>query len=162
MTSIENLSDSQLIVEMCERGLLTNAKYHKEMLNEIIKQNRKFSIILTYGEPQHMQECSRCRATKNADEFRFYQARVSSDGFLQRSNALCKQCNNDGKKELDKALQLNKKNFTKPKKGDVCSYCQRKWEGKWHRHHQGTQVFGYICGLCNMSFSDHRNKDVKK
>ena len=45
----------------------------------------------------------------------------------------------------------------KPKKGDECPHCERPWSGNWHRHHEGDKFIEWLCGHCNMSFSDQRN-----
>ena len=76
---------------------------------------------------------------------------------LMRSNALCNECsiksNKQRKKVLDRANVPSK-----PKKGEECSNCNRPWSGNWHRHHKGDDFISWLCGHCNMSFSDQRNK----
>lgn len=154
---LSNISNDQLINELNSRGLLTNSKSNDILLNNL---NGDVKVILTYGEPSGEMECRECKEMKNADCFSFYQARVGADGFLMRSNALCCDCskasNKQRKEVLDKADIPSK-----PKSGDVCFNCEREWGGNWHRHHVGDKFISYICGHCNMSFSDQRNKKNK-
>lgn len=155
----ENITNEQLILEIEKRGLLTSAHHHGDIL-----KNRDFSgikIILSRGTPPGEQNCSRCLKPFAASEFSRYQARVSKTGYLQRSNAWCSSCHNDHKMELNRALK-DVVVPPKPKKGDECSHCERTWDGNWHRHHQGESFLGWLCGHCNMSFSDHRNKEVNE
>ena len=156
-----HLSVEALIKELSRRGRMTNAACHPKIMRDGIDENTK--IIVTRGVSSVYLECSRCRKELPPEEFNYYQARVSGNGFLQRTNAVCKTCDKDGKDELKNAVKLTGNTLgPKPRKGDVCPHCERNWEGNWHRHHQGDEVIGWICGHCNMSFSDHRNEAVER
>ena len=128
---------------------------------QIMKSEQACEVIVTYGIPTEAQTCRSCKMVLPADQFNYYQARVAKNGFLQRSNAVCHNCS----KKENKERQLAFKNSLipeKPKKGSKCPHCDRVWEGNWHRHHQGDKFIAWLCGHCNMSFSDHRNKDASK
>jgi hypothetical protein len=47
---------------------------------------------------------------------------------------------------------------TEPKKGDICTNCERPWNGRWHRHHVENDFVGWECTMCNTSKHDQRNK----
>jgi hypothetical protein len=152
-----NLSDvplDEIMKELSKRDLLTNTKSN----NIIIKENlENVKLILTMGIPQNLLECRECLQFLPSTEFTFYQGRVDKNGYLMRSNALCISCSkkiNNGRSEVFK----KSKKIPKPKKGDICPKCERSWNGNWHKHHIDDTVLGYICGHCNMSLSDQRNK----
>jgi len=158
MKSIEKYSDFELLSELRKRGRFTNAGTNSKIFEDL-PSSQGWKIIVTRGVSSKKGECSRCRKLFPSREFPHYQSRVSKSGFLQRSNAVCKKCSKKHKKEL-KVATSNIDVGPKPSKGDMCKHCERKWEGNWHRHHQGTKFIGWLCGHCNMSFSDHRNKEV--
>jgi hypothetical protein len=151
---LSKISNEELIIELNNRDLLTNSKSNGMLLNEL---NNNVKVILTYGEPSDKMRCRECKEMKDADCFSFYQARVGSDGFLMRSNALCCDCSKENNKQRKEVFD-NADIPPKPKSGDVCTNCEREWDGNWHRHHVGDEFIAYICGHCNMSFSDQRNK----
>jgi len=152
--NISDITTEQLLKELKTRGLLTNSKAN----NSIIKNSKnQIKVILTYGTPKKEMECRECKLMKDSNEFSFYQSRVDGDGFLMRSNALCNKCGKKSNKQRKEVLD-NANIPNKPKKGDKCLNCERKWNGNWHRHHVGDKFISYICGHCNMSFSDQRNK----
>jgi len=159
MSNLKQLSDTELLKEMQRRNLLTGAKFHHD-----VDLSRGVKVILTYGIPEGTSECSQCRQTYDTSEFGYYQTRVDKNGYRMRSNALCSSCRSDHGQELKKAIKLHKKSGkpmpVKPESGDVCNHCQRSWSGKWHLHHRHDKLIGYLCGHCNMSFSDHRNEQV--
>lgn len=151
---LSNLTNQELLEELKRRNLLTNSPVNEIVIDSDVNN---YKVILTLGEPNYDMVCRECRISKSSDNFKFYQARVSSDGFLMRSNALCDDCskksNSERKKVLDSADIPNK-----PKPGDICPSCDRPWEGNWHRHHVEDKFISFLCGHCNMSLSDQRNK----
>jgi hypothetical protein len=151
---ISKISNQELLDELKKRGLLTNSP-----VNEIVikKNTNDYKVILTLGKPEKEMVCRECRLSKPSDSFSFYQARVNSDGFLMRSNALCNECSTESNKQRKQVLD-SADIPDKPKSGDICQNCERPWEGNWHRHHVEDKFIAYICGHCNMSFSDQRNK----
>jgi hypothetical protein len=151
---LSKISNGELINELNSRGLLTNSKSNNILLEG---PNDNVKVILTYGEPSSKMKCRECKEMKNSDCFSFYQARVAADGFLMRSNALCRDCAKTSNKQRKEVLD-NANIPTKPKSGDICPNCEREWSGNWHRHHVGDEFISYLCGHCNMSFSDQRNK----
>ena len=164
MKSIKNYSNKELLEELHKRGKFTNFRGNRDLLSDLSSTDEdtpdeNWRIIITRGISEDTQECSRCRKMYPAKEFPHYQSRVSKNGFLQRSNAVCKRCSAEHKNEFTEAIS-NGDVGPKPPRGSVCSDCERKWTGNWHRHHQGDKFLGWICGHCNMSKSDHRNKDV--
>lgn len=152
--SISKLSTEELLTELNRRGLMTNSKTNEIVLSN---PNKTVKIILSYGLPEKTMECRECRQHKSSENFGFYQSRVDANGYLMRSNALCNVCskvsNKQRKEVLDKALIPEK-----PKSGDICPNCERSWNGNWHRHHVEDDFISYLCGHCNMSFSDQRTK----
>jgi hypothetical protein len=153
---LSNISTSEIIKELNKRGLMTNAKSNDTILNNLdVNQNLK--LILTRGIPVENMELRECRNSLNPKYFTYYLSRVDQKGYLMRSNALCNECsiksNKQRKKVLDRANVPSK-----PKKGEECSNCNRPWSGNWHRHHKGDDFISWLCGHCNMSFSDQRNK----
>jgi len=159
-----NITDEQLILEINRRGLLTNSKIHDKIIKEASSgSGRDIRVVLTYGEPKGTNKCSRCMQEFPCEEFSYYQSRVNKDGHLMRSNAVCTSCGKKTTVELKEAKRLHEKKhgkIPKPNPGDECLHCKRTWNGNWHLHHQGDKIIGYICGHCNMSFSDHRNREV--
>lgn len=153
---LSKTSNKELINELTIRGLLTNSKSNSILLDNL---NDNVKLILTYGEPSGNMKCRECKESKDVNCFSFYQARVGADGFLLRSNAICCECSKLSNKQRKKVLD-NANVPPKPKSGDVCSNCEREWDGNWHRHHVGDKFIAYICGHCNMSFSDQRNKKI--
>lgn len=156
--NLKNIPSSELIIELYTRGLFTNAKSTKSIVDNLSETNLP-KIILSKGIPEEPNECRECGELKPANQFQYYQSRVDKDGYLIRSNALCITCayisNKDRNEVLNNALV-----GAKPKKGDICSHCNRTWSGNWHRHHKDTLFIGWLCGHCNMSFSDQRNKKL--
>jgi len=161
---INDAPDEELLLELARRGRLTSTRSRTiKSIIEDATQNALESdwcVIPTRGTPQHEQECSRCGEMKDASAFTYYPLRASKSGLLQRINAVCRECTKAHSQELRTAVANAGQIPPKPAKGDVCSHCQRQWSGNWHRHHQGDKFLGWLCGHCNMSFSDHRNKGV--
>lgn len=151
---LSNISTSEIIQELSNRGLMTNARSNDIILNNL-DQNLK--IILTKGIPVENMECRECRNSLNPAHFSYYLSRVDQKGYLMRSNALCDKCSIKSNKQRKKVLDVANVP-DKPKKGDKCPNCNRSWFGKWHRHHKGHNFISWLCGHCNMSFSDQRNK----
>jgi hypothetical protein len=151
---LSKISDVDLINELKKRGLLTNSKSNNTLLS---KSEHGLKVILTYGEPIQKLKCRECGCMKDSDNFSFYQSRVDGNGYLMRANALCCECSKKTNKQRKEVLD-NAHIPDKPNKGDVCLNCKREWNGNWHRHHVGQEFVAYICGHCNMSFSDQRNK----
>lgn len=154
--NLSSVSTSDIIKELYNRGLMTNAKSNEIILNNL-NENESIKLILTKGYPIKLMECRECRESLNSNLFSYYLSRVDQNGYLMRSNALCNHCaiksNKERKKVLDSADIPNK-----PKKGDECPNCKRSWSGNWHRHHEEDNFISWLCGHCNMSFSDQRNK----
>jgi hypothetical protein len=151
---LSEVSLNDIMKELSKRNLLTNTKSNNVILNDNIDNVK---LILTMGIPQENLECRECLQLLPSTQFTFYQGRVDKNGYLMRSNALCVECSkkiNNGRTQVFK----NSKEIPKPKKGDVCQKCERSWSGNWHKHHVDDVVIGYICGHCNMSLSDQRNK----
>jgi hypothetical protein len=154
--TIKDYGTAELIDELYERGIFTNATYHKDILP---RKGHTLKLIATLGEPPDTFECRECRCQLCSTQFRYYQSRVTSTGHLQRANALCKECARASNKQRQKVL----KNATippRPESGAPCSHCNRSWSGKWHRHHMGEDFKGWLCGQCNMSLHDQRNKNA--
>jgi len=149
------ISDIDLIKEIHSRGLLTGAKSNQEIISNINKIGG-LQVILTRGLPESELECRECRETLSSDLFSYYLSRVDQKGYLMRSNALCNNCSNESNKQRKKVFESSVIP-DKPKKGDKCPHCDRTWFGNWHRHHEGDKFIEWLCGHCNMSFSDQRN-----
>ena len=119
------------------------------------------------GIPPGLHECSRCRENKDTTCFNYYNQRVDKNGYLMRSNALCKDCGVETDKERKETLKKAGKEGKippKPAPGDVCKYCNRNWGSKeqprnWHRDHDAikNEFRGWLCGDCNMAKHDHRH-----
>jgi len=146
----------ELISEIKKRGLITNSKSNKLILDELENLEEVF-FILSKGYPKEQMECRECREFFDSTSFSYYLSRVDQNGFFWRSNALCNECsiksNKSRKKVLDAANIPDR-----PKKGDKCTNCDREWSGKWHRHHEGDEFIKWLCGHCNTHLSDQRNK----
>jgi hypothetical protein len=156
-TKLKSIPIKTLIKELFDRGLITNAKSNGVILSELDKIET-LNIILTKGIPIGKMECRECRNSLSSDFFSYYLSRVDQNGYLMRSNALCNTCTVKSNKQRKTVLDNAKIPF-KPKKGDECSNCNRPWNGNWHRHHEGDEFISWLCGHCNMSFSDQRNKN---
>ena len=155
-TSLSSISTLDIIKELNNRGLMTNAKSNELILNNLNK-NQSIKLILTKGQPVENMECRECRNSLSSDLFSYYLSRVDQKGYLMRSNALCNKCSNKSNKQRKKVLD-SADIPNKPKKGDECPNCNRSWSGNWHRHHEEDSFISWLCGHCNMSFSDQRNK----
>ena len=152
------MTNNELILELFKRGLTTSSETNKIILSQI--ESGKFDsnnirVILTKGEPTEKQQCRDCNELHDSTEYSYYQARVDKNGFLLRSNALCHSCAKKSNKARKDVLD-NANIPDKPKSGTECPNCKRKWNGNWHRHHEGDEFIGWLCGHCNMSFSDQR------
>lgn len=152
---LTKISTNELILELAKRGLFTSSKTNENILKNLYEESTT-KLIITKGLPKENLECRECRQTLESDEFTYYLCRVDKNGYLMRSNAMCHNCIEKSNKTRKKVL----KNVSdpKPKKGDTCKNCNRLWFGNWHRHHVGDSFIGWLCGHCNMSFSDQRNK----
>ena len=157
----------QIIELLQKEGLLTNSKTN-ELVYERFKNSNDVDevvqFILTSGEVRGGMECSKCRKNLPGVEFSFYQTRVSSDGYLMRSNALCRACSSKMDKERAEVLKEEAENIPpKPKAGSKCPNCGRKWSGQWHRHHDAKEgkFIDWLCSNCNMAMHDQRNPETK-
>lgn len=154
----------EIINKLKNANLLTNSDAHEKVIENFKNSNPDvLKFILTNGIPDGINQCRECRENLSAEEFSYYQLRVDSKGFLMRSNALCDSCSKKTNKDRKKVLDKDKDVIPpKPKRGTRCPKCKRAWHGNWHRHHnQDTQKFvQWLCGNCNMSFQDQRNKNI--
>ena len=133
MNDISNYTTKQLIEELAKRsqtpgtGLL-NSESNKAVMSQL-NQNEmtQIGLSLTLGYPDTMShdkhKCSRCHLKKPNNEFSFYLSRVSADGYLMRSNALCTDCSN--KQNSKRSKLLNEAHDMglipdKPNSGDTC------------------------------------------
>jgi len=155
--NLKSASNSDIIKELNNRGLITNSKSNNLILKTLSDDNG-FNIILTKGIPKEKMECRECRNHLSPDFFNYYLSRVDQNGYLMRSNALCNNCAIKSNKQRKQVLS-NAIIPLKPKKGDECPNCNRPWGGNWHRHHEDNDFISWLCGHCNMSFSDQRNKN---
>jgi len=160
MNSLKECSTLEILEELEKRNMFTNAKSNSSILKEKIDFD-KIKIILSKGVKDEECECSRCRKTYPAKEFSYYQGRITKDGFLQRTNAVCRECMKITTDEL-KEHRKNKDIPNKPNKGDVCVSCEREWFGEWHLDHVEDVLNGWICSQCNMSKPDHRHKELNQ
>jgi len=156
---LRSLDTGALLEELRSRGVFTSSPVNHKVLNS---QKPDIKLIATFGasSPSGKQKCRECRRYRPDDHFSYYQARVNNKGFLSRSNALCKNCAKESNQQRKKVLD-NAQIPPRPKNGSTCTHCKREWSGKWHRHHVGDRFMGWLCGHCNMSFSDQRNKDAR-
>ena len=161
---LSNFSNEQILKELFDRGLIVSTKTQKLIQQDLEKDKLEetWKLIATRGKPTVDKECSRCGEIKPASDFSYYMQRVMKNGFSQNSNAVCSSCVSFSNKELKQAIKNAGGTGKKPAPGSVCSHCEREWFGNWHRHHQGDKFLGWLCGHCNMSFSDHRNEKVMK
>lgn len=141
------------------RGVFTSSPTNQKVLQ---RKGADVQLIATFGphSPHGTQQCRECRQHRPDDHFSYYQARVNNKGFLSRLNALCKNCAKESNKQRKEVLD-NAVIPPRPAAGTKCSHCQRPWSGNWHRHHVGDEFVGWLCGHCNMSFSDQRNKNAR-
>jgi hypothetical protein len=153
---VQHISTEDLIIELSKRNLITNSKSNESILKNL-ENISDVKFVLTYGLPKECMECRECRECLQPQNFSYYMSRVDQNGYLMRSNALCNEC---GKKSNKQRLKVFKNSTIpkKPNKGSICLHCNRKWNGNWHRHHEGDNFINWLCGHCNMSFSDQRNK----
>ena len=155
---IKDITTEELVLELSRRNLLTNSKGNELIVGNLTNEN-DIKVILTYGLPKDCNECRECGECLESQHFSYYMNRVDQNGYLMRSNALCGYCSKKSNSERKKVFE-NTIIPKKPKKGDECPHCDRKWNGNWHRHHKGDQFISWLCGHCNMSFSDQRNKNT--
>lgn len=157
-STLSHISTFEIIQELQNRGLFTNAKSNEIILKNL-NEGEELKFILTKGLPVEHMDCRECRSTLEPSQFSFYLSRVDHKGFLIRSNALCDSCaiksNKERKVVLDSASIPDV-----PNKGDECPKCKRSWTGRWHRHHEGNEFIEWLCGHCNTHLSDQRNKLV--
>ena len=155
----------EIIEYIKNNNLFTNSKIHDKVYKKFKENNEKIKFILTSGEPKGTDECRECHKILSTSRFSYYQARVKQDGYLGRSNALCEDCSKKSMINRNKILEKDKNKIPKkPKKGDICKRCGRKWKGKWHRDHdEKTKEFNiWLCGNCNMSKGDQRNPHINR
>lgn len=153
--NLSDFSDNEMILELHRRGLLTESKSNYNIVKNL-NENFNISIILTKGIPNEKNQCRECGQYLDSHNFNYYLSRVDQLGFLMRSNALCTECAKKSNKQRKKVLD-NSEIPPKPEKGSECPNCDRPWFGNWHRHHEGDKFIEWLCGHCNMSFSDQRN-----
>ncbi len=146
-----------------ELNLFTNSKTHDVVIDRFENDPDRETVnyIATSGYPKEEMQCRECGYMLPSDWFSFYQTRVSQDGYLMRSNAICKVCaeeiNQKRKGVLDGSIIPDK-----PKSGSVCPNCNRIWKGNWHRHHVEDEFKEWWCGICNMAHQDQRNAEGYK
>jgi uncharacterized protein with PIN domain len=157
--SLKKINSKDLIIELQSRGYLLNSESTYKVLEEIKNNNTEFNIILTFGYPEKKLECRECFKNMDSTNFSFYLSRVDKNGFLMRSNALCNECSTESNKKRKKVFETSVIP-PKPKNGSICPNCDRSWSGNWHRHHEGDKFIEWLCGHCNMSFSDQRNISI--
>ena len=157
----------QKIIALCRKfGLFTQATATKRAIKRFEDEEGDIKVILTSGEPPGVRECSECRKTLPADQFGYYQSRVSQDGYMMRANALCRACreklDNDRRGVLT-AADKSGKIPPKPQEGSKCPNCGRAWTGNWHRDHdyKTGEFRRWICGQCNMAAQDRRTPNPK-
>ena len=156
---LSSLDTRTLLDELMSRGVFTSSPTNQKVLEN---KGADVQLIATFGprSPQGTQQCRECRQQRPDDHFSYYQARVYKNGFLARSNAMCRECAKESNKQRKEVLD-NADIPPKPRAGTHCPHCQRAWSGNWHRHHVGDKFVGWLCGHCNMSFSDQRNKNAR-
>ena len=154
--NLNKLDVVDLIQELENRGYLLKSESTSKVLEKVKEGEVNFSAILTFGFPDKQLECRECLKTMDSNKFSFYLSRVDKNGFLMRSNALCTDCATESNKKRKKVFETASIP-PKPKEGSVCNNCNRSWSGNWHRHHEGDNFIEWLCGHCNMSFSDQRN-----
>ena len=119
------------------------------------------------GPPPGLDVCSHCDEKKDSSYFGYYQNRIDKNGYLQRSNAVCRTCGVKEDKERKDTLDRAEKEGKippKPNGGDICQKCNRKWGSiekpkSWHRDHDAikNEFRRWLCGDCNMALHDHRH-----
>ena len=159
-TSLQSYTDIQLIRELQQRGAFTSSPVNRKVIESCRNNNIKLIATFGAGSPKGLQQCRECMQWKSDNNFSYYMARVKNTGFLSRSNALCSQCAKTSNKQRKEVLD-NASIPPKPCDGDTFVNCNRQWSGNWHRHHVGDHFVSWLCGHCNMSFSDQRNKNAK-
>ena len=147
-----------------ELNLFTNSKTNQKVIDRFDSDTYGEEIVnyvATSGIPKGHKECRQCMQNRPTSEFGYYQTRVNSEGYLMRSNALCINC----KRSIDAERMKHFEDSDippRPKEGEICPRCNRKWTGNWHRHH--TEEDGFIawwCGNCNMSLQDQRTPTLR-
>lgn len=148
-----------------ETGILSSSANCKVMEALRFNENMEVGLALTFGKPTNVTEkthkCSRCGNVYPSDQFKYYLSRIDGDGFLMRTNAICSECSKLSDEKRRKSLfkeEYRGNVNAKPKEGDVCPVCDRKWYGVWHRHHNAVtdKFITWACGFCNMKFNDQR------
>ena len=163
-SEIETTNQTKLFDLIYENPHL--ASYILDSLKNINVSDVK-GVIFHLGKPCGLHECSHCRVLKDSNNFSYYDQRVDKNGYLQRSNALCRDCrkatDSERKTTLDKATK-NGEIGEKPLPGALCPGCDRNWGTEkeprnWHRDHDAKKnIFrGWLCGDCNMAKHDHRH-----
>jgi len=160
--NLQEVTNLDLLIELKNRGILGDSESTKIVLEKVKEEeNSQFKVVLSFGYPEKKLECRECMKELDPENFSFYLSRVDKNGFFMRSNALCSDCSLKSNSERKKVFE-NYKIPPKPNKGSVCPNCNRKWSGNWHRHHEGDKFIEWLCGHCNMSFSDQRNSGTTK
>ena len=155
-----------IVNKLYDSGLLTRAPSNEEAFKRFKDSNDVNAVIkfiLSNGEPSDTNQCSECKEILSADQFTYYQARVSKSGYLSRTNALCHQCAKRLDKQRQKVFKVTKRIPPKPKSGTRCPNCNRAWSGNWHRHHshETDEFLDWLCGNCNMALQDRRTPTKK-
>ena len=75
-----------------QHNLLTSTPTNEKVYEKFLKENGKIKFILTHGIPEGQHICSKCDKYLLSDQFNYYMARVDQEGYLSRSNAICKEC----------------------------------------------------------------------
>ena len=155
----------EIIARFKEAGLWTNSPSNQVAFDRFKKgESDTLNIILTNGMPMGISQCSKCKENLSDDQFGYYHARVTKEGFLQRSNALCANCRQEEQDEFAEVISQHEEDIPPaPKPGSRCPNCNRAWSRSWHRHHDhNTKKFiAWWCGNCNMAQQDRRNRRVK-
>ncbi len=159
---IEIFSENDLIFELYRRDMFTKSKTNEKIIKDLV-DNTNVKLILTYGYPSGMKKCRECGELLTSENFKYYLGRVDKNGYLMRSNALCNSCSKISNKQRQDVFEKDKKKIPdKPKNNDICPSCDREWDGNWHKHHIDNDFICWICGDCNMSFRDQRNKNQNR
>ena len=158
------IDKEETVNNMLLLGLITPSQGGDKALDRFLKNGDSISFVPHSGRMTNDRECSNCRLVLSYDKFNnIYYSRVDSKGYLMYSNALCINCSDFLNKQRRQSLSKDKNNIPdKPNDGDICPHCQRHWYNNWHRHHSvdTNEFVAWICGHCNMSLSDRRNKGV--
>ena len=156
-------SIQEIIAILQKDNLLTNSVSTKKVIDRFKSGKGKIRFIVTSGMPRGTAECSRCDKKLRTSQFSYYQARVTNEGYLSRSNAVCKACSQKNLKKRKKIFLQDKEHIPKkPKGGSICPRCERSWGGTWHRDHdEKTGKFNcWLCNNCNMAKGDQRNPHI--